>query len=328
LFLAGFGLYVLILEGFRLTKKVVAFAVSTAAALLMFIPWLIILYESRSNVLATTSWTDSKITFFQLIQSWLVGFVRLFFDINNQSDDSFVQLLPFLVVFPLLLFLVGYSAFFIYRETPRRVRIFLFCLIGSAFVPLALFDIWKGGGRMSAANRYFIPAYIGIQLSLAYLLGTRLMKEMSTVRLRAWQGIGAFIALLGIVSCAVSSRAESWWNKDPEGMNSQIAEIINRSEGALVISDGWMGHLFSLNVGLRDRVNLQIEPLCYVCSNFNVASADPVITDNFNEIFYFHPGWEPSAYKGLTKALASAGNLQPMMWQHDRVVLWKLTKQK
>lgn len=327
LFLVGLGLYVLIQEGFRLTKNVVAFSVSTAAALLAFVPWLIILYQSRLNVLATTSWVDSKITFFQLFQSWLVGFVRLFFDINNQSGDSFVQLLPFLAVLPLLLFLFGYSAYFLCREPPRRAWTFVFCMIGVSIVPLVLVDIWKGGGRMSAANRYLIPAYIGIQISLAYLLGKKL-KDVSIARQSVWQGIGVLIGLLGIVSCAISSRAESWWNKDPEGMNFEIASIINRSERALVVSDGWMGHLFSLNVGLNDRVNLQIEPLCYVCSNFNVASAEPVIMDNSGEVFYFHPGWEPSAYRDLTKALASAGNLQPIMWQHSRVVLWKLTRQK
>ncbi|HVR56229.1 MAG TPA: glycosyltransferase family 39 protein [Pseudolabrys sp.] len=328
LFLVGFGLYVIIQEGFRLTKNVVSFSVSTAAALLAFAPWLIILYQSRLNVLATTSWVDSKITLFELLQSWLVGFVRLFFDINNQSGDSFVQLLPFLAVLPLLLVLFGYSVYFLCRDSPRRVWTFVFCLIGASIVPLVLVDIWKGGGRMSAANRYFIPAYVGIQISLAYLLGTKLMKDAGTARQSVWQGIGVLIGLLGIVSCVISSRTVSWWNKDPEGMNLEIASIINRSEKALVISDGWMGHLFSLNVGLNDRVNLQIEPLCYVCSNFNVASVEPVIMDNSGEVFYFHPGWEPSPYKDLIKALALAGNLQPITRQHGRVVLWKLIRQK
>ena len=328
LFVVGLGLYVLIQEGFRLTKNVVAFSVSTAAALLAFIPWLIILYQSRLNVLATTSWVDSKITFFQLVQSWLVQFVRLFFDVNNQSDDSLVRLLPLLAILPVLIVLAGYSAFFISRETPRRVWIFIFLLVGSAFVPLALVDLWKGGGRMSAANRYFIPADIGIQLSLAYLLGTKLAQEGKTGRSRLWQGIGAFVALLGVVSCAVSSRAETWWNKDPEGLNSQIANLINRSTAPLIISDGWMGHLFSLNVGLSERAKLQIEPLCYVCSDVNIGWATPVVPDDFNEVFYFHPGWEPSAYRELAKTLALAGSLQPVFSLHNRVVLWKFTKRK
>jgi uncharacterized membrane protein len=325
LFIVGFGLYVLILERFRLTKTVVACAISSSVAALAFVPWAIILYTSRSNVAATTHWTDSKLTFLELFRAWGMGLTRLFFDINNQSDDSVVQLLPLLIVMPLLLTLFSYSAFCLHRDSRRRSWIFIFLLMGSTLLPLVLADLLRGGGRLSAAHRYLIPGYVGIQLTISFLLGQKLSTECNPRRQTAWQFLTFLVIFLGLASSAASSRAESWWNKDPDGSNREIARIVNRSNAPLVISDGWMGHLFSVASYLNDTVKLRIEPLCYVCTSAPVRQPFPIITSGFTDVFYFHPGWEPGAFTDLQK-LSELGILQPVVSQHNRVVLWKLAK--
>jgi hypothetical protein len=76
-----------------LTRTTAAFIISSAAALLAFVPWLLTLYHSRSNVAATTRWVDSKLTMVELFRSWV-----MFFDINNQLGDSPLQLLPIMLV--------------------------------------------------------------------------------------------------------------------------------------------------------------------------------------------------------------------------------------
>ena len=170
LFIAGFGLYVLAIAGFRLTRSVSAFAISSAFAMLAFSPWMIVLFTGRNNVTATTSWTNSKLSLFELVRAWAMGVVRLFFDINNQSGDAPTQLLPVFIVLPLLSVLVGYSLYFVRKSAPRRASLFIFCLIGSSILPLALADLVNSGTRISAAQRYLIPGYLGLQLSVAFML--------------------------------------------------------------------------------------------------------------------------------------------------------------
>ena len=322
LFIIGFGLYVVALERYRLTKTLVAFVLSSSVAFLAFIPWAVVLYTSQFNASATTNWTDSKLTFFELFRAWVMGFTRTFFDTNNQSDDSVFQLLPLLIVSMLLLILLAYSAYFLYRKSPRRVWLFIFLLVGSTFLPLALIDLLKGGGRLSAVHRYLIPAYVGIQLMISFMLGQKLSSEFDSRRQKVWQILTLLVIFLGVVSCAVSSRADSWWNKDPDGLNPEIARIINRSTVPLVISDGWLGHVFSLSSSLSETVKLRIEPRCYVCANVFAQRKFPIIASGFTDVFYFHPGWEPEAYSDV-KTLSESGDLQPLVLQHNHVVLWK-----
>ena len=62
LFMIGFLIYVLSLEGFRRTRTSTAIVASSALASLAFLPWCFVLYSSRTNVIATTYWVDSKLS--------------------------------------------------------------------------------------------------------------------------------------------------------------------------------------------------------------------------------------------------------------------------
>jgi uncharacterized membrane protein len=323
--LSGFALYILIREKFKLTRTTVAFAVSSGAALLAFVPWLIALFHSRSNVAATTHWADSKLTMVELFRAWVMGFVRLFFDINSQSGDTTLQLLPILLVLSFLAILIGYSVLVLCRQGPTKASLFILILIGSAFAPLLVVDLLRGGGRMSAAHRYLIPGYLGIQLAVSFLFAQKLFRERNSLR-QIWWVQAVLVVVLGVVSCIASSQAESWWNKDPDGINREIARMINRSVTVLVVSDGWLGHLFSLSSYMNDAVKLRIEPRCYVCREGSDQRAFPAIPTEFVDVFYFHPGWEPRAYSNVM-ALSESGLLQPVISQHGSVVLWKLMKQ-
>lgn len=154
----------------------------------------------------------------------------------------------------------------------------------------------------------------------------KLSSDVSTRERAAWQAITAFILLLGAVSCWTSSRAESWWNKDPEGVNPEIARIINRSEHPLIVSDDRMGALFSLSSVLQDKVQLLIEPRCYVCARTAIPPVLPQIPPQFSNVFFFRGGLEPGAYSEWLKELTEAGKAQPLLTQHGRVILWAVSR--
>jgi uncharacterized membrane protein len=326
LVILGFGLYVLIMSSFRVTRSAIAFVVSSVVAALAFVPWALVLYEARSNVAATTNWTNSKLSLFELVRSWVMGIVRLFFDVDNQSGDSALHLLPIIILLPLLLILIAYSLYSVCGATPRRTWLFILLLIGSSFLPLAVPDLINGGTRMSAAQRYLIPAYLGLQLAVAFTLAQKMFGDPAGARQGPWRGAGLLILLLGGLSCWVSSLSETWWNKDPDGINPEIARRINTSTSPLVLSDGWMGHVLSLSWLLRDDVKLKIEPLCYVCSGFDLSHGRPVIPDGVGDVFYFHPGWEPPSYLPAFTKSVDYGSIHPLLLQRGRTVLWRVDR--
>jgi hypothetical protein len=224
----------------------------------------------------------------------------------------------------LILVSIAYSLYYLYRKGPRRTSLFIFFLVGSTFLPLAIFDVLNGGSRISAAHRYLIPTYIGLQLSVAFLFSQKLSNDEEGRR--AWQRVAFLILLLGGASCLASNRAESWWNKDPDGANPEIARVINRSVAPLIISDGWMGHLLSLSSALKSDVKLRINPLCFVCTRVTLFDSLPVIPGGFGDVFYFHPGWEPASYLDTLRRTFGTDNVQPVVFQRNRIALWKVIR--
>jgi hypothetical protein len=183
----------------------------------------------------------------------------------------------------------------------------------------------NGGTRISAAHRYLIPAFLGLQLSVAFTLGQGMFGNRTRASRTMWLGVTLLIFLLGGVSCWISSLAETWWNKDPDGANPQIARLINKSVSPLIFSDGWMGHALSLSIGLRENVKLKIDPLCYVCSGFDLSREKPVVPEGFTDVFYFHPGWEPPSYLPAFAKSTEYG-IQSSVSMRGRTALWKVER--
>ena len=82
------------------------------------------------------------------------------------------------------------------------------------------------GGQRSTIPRYLIPAYLGIQLSMAYLLATKLTKFTNKIEHKFWQIATVLLISLGIISCGISSQAETWWNKYSSYYDGEVARII------------------------------------------------------------------------------------------------------
>lgn len=258
----GHGIYVIACESFTLTKTVKAYILSTLCSILIFVPWILTVLASFSEADETTSWTKARVPLKSLVRTWLLNLSRLFVDFNY----SFVarNLLMYLVI-GMLLILVSYALYFVCRNQPMRVWLFVITLIGPTTLALVLPDLILGGIRSSVA-RYVIPCYLGIEISVAYLLATKLT-AVSNKRQYVWRSVALLLLCGGVISCAVSFQAEDWWNKYNAVHVPELAHLVNQADEPVFVTS-WHGlmafsHVFDPTVRFQplssQRVSLSPE---------------------------------------------------------------------
>jgi uncharacterized membrane protein len=271
----GHGIYVLISESFRITKTLIAFAIAAIAGFLAFAPWIIVILTNPGS-LPASSWTSQKMAILSLIQIWIGNLSRIFFDLNLDSKSQLIYTVaPTLLV----LILIGYSLYFLCRTTSKNIWLFVLTLIVFNALSLILPDLILGG-RRSSVSRYMLPSYLGIQLAVAYLINAK--TSVLSFSRRMWQIIVLVIISSGFISCAVSSQAETWWNKKNSHNNPQTARIINAATRPLLVSSNYNlnpGELLSLSYLLDPKVRL----LLVLDPNI------PKLPDGFSDVFVFNP---------------------------------------
>lgn len=279
--------YIALTEGFRLSKVVVAYIGAVILALLMFLPWIIILLI-RSDQLSTLDWVDQEISQLTLIQYWGINISRLFLDIlpTYRLDTDFSEFNnPLLILLiAAILVVVLYAFYFLYRHASAKAYLFIFILFSTTILALILPDLIRGGIR-SNNPRYLIASYLGIQLAVSYLFASKI----SDLPAKAWQSNiwrGGFVALIvcGILSATVSSQAQTWWNKYYSSDLVSIASIVNQANNPLLIIDLQKDDitLWSVKDFLKPKVNLLL------LDNSHFSN----IPKEFSNVFLFHPAEE------------------------------------
>lgn len=249
------GIYVIATTQLRWNKTVRAYVLASLTGFLAFTPWLLVIIINLFQFQSTTAWTTAKLPLLTVIQSWLIQLSRIFFDLDYVGWENPKSYL----ITPIILILVVYSIYFLCSTTHPKVWLFIVTLIAVPALPLMLPDIIFGGVR-SLAERYLMPSYLGIQLAVAYLLATQLYNGKIS-RQRIWQTIMVLVIFGGVVSCTVSSQAETWWSKVISYGNPQVAKIINQASRPLLISDSFginYGNVFSLSYLVEPKVRFQL----------------------------------------------------------------------
>ncbi|MEH2027197.1 glycosyltransferase family 39 protein [Nostoc sp.] len=279
----AYGIYVFAIERFRFTKTVKAYLIATSAGFLAFVPWILTVINSLSEIDRTTASAQTRQSVSALASGWISNISCFFADFWRYEAFLPDLNLPVLrwgrFLIPLILILVVYSFFFLYRQAGTRVWLFIFILSGVPALAVILPDLIIGG-KVSLRPRYVIPCYVGIQLAVAYLLAAQIISSKLIAR-KFWQLVMVVVISSGVVSCAVSSQAETWWNKGSNA-NPQIARIINKANDPLLISSNYslnIGDLMSLIHLLDHQVQMQlvIEPTM------------PNIPDSFRNLFLYNP---------------------------------------
>jgi len=259
------GIYVFITEKYKPSKKAISYLLSSGLGLLIFTPWILSLINNYTMFQMTTGWTNNSLPAIIFMRRWLFNLGHIFIDLGSETDERFIAL------YFILLALIIYAFYFLLRHAPVKVWLFIVTFIGATTLPLLLPDLIKGGQR-SIVARYLFPCYISVQLAVAYLLSRKISQPKLLTR-RIWQAIASLLILGGIISCSISSQANTWWIKEISQGNPQVAAFLNQANNPLVISTNGCinnGNLLSLSYLLEPKVRLRlvdIAPLAQIPQN-------------------------------------------------------------
>jgi uncharacterized membrane protein len=157
------------------------------------------------------------------------------------------------------LVLIGYSLYFIVRNTSKKSVLFLLLLIGFGGLSFLLVDLFFGGIR-SLIPRYLIPYYLGLHIAVTQMI---YQKMISPISLQNKLGKWVLFILISssIISCTFISQQECSWSRQLSCDNIKISRIVNKVSYPLIISDnfsGYRGQLLSLSYKLNPQVRLQL----------------------------------------------------------------------
>lgn len=247
-----YSIYAVMQEGFRLTKTLRAYLLSSFISFLLFMPWLIVIANNSGfDSDQSPGWSKKPTFLIVLIKTWIVNLNRVFWDFNQNFEyqNSLFYLLT--------LGLIIYVIYFLWHHTEKRAWLLLVLSIVIPFLLLATPDLLLGG-RRSTPIRYFIPSYLAIEIAIAYLLYHQLFVALKIPdwQRKCWQLITSIVILVGIFSSGLIVSTDTWWNKHSEYYHSAMAKIVNQSKRPLVIAPWFdirtLAHSFSNRVTFQE----------------------------------------------------------------------------
>ncbi|MEG3848359.1 hypothetical protein QT971_12975 [Microcoleus sp. herbarium19] len=274
------GIYIITTEKWRFSKTLIAYLLASATAIIIFAPWILVLIDNAQKIEATVGLPRLSLSWISSLKPLILITCRMFIDthwaggIIQLGSIGIVTDLIRPVIAGLLLLAIGHSIYSLCRSTPKRVWLFVLTAMGITVIVL----IAVGG----VADRYLVPYIIAIQLSVAYLFALKIAVPTKSQQKKLWQLALIALILGGIVSCAVSSQSQLWWNKYPSSTkyNPAVAAIVNQAKKPLVISHGGnnlTGKILSFSYLLKPEVQLLLA----------VKPEQVKIPDGFSDVFLY-----------------------------------------
>jgi len=316
------AIYVFAINNCRWSKTLKAYLLSCWVGIIAFLPWIVVILNNYKQALKMTAAQNTKTPLLFFIKSWLGNLSRNFIDTGFSSSSPFA--VPwYSLVFPsisvlVIIALVAYSFYFLARYSPKRTWLFIFILIGFTSLAIIIPDLILGR-RTSVTGRYMIPSFLGTQLAVSYLLGSNVnLTFLSNWQKKFWKLTLLALLTSGVISCAVVSQAETWWNNLTDTNNRQLAQIINQTSNPLVIQEIDSSpprynvfNLVSLSYILKPDVKFKFIPKDTVTE----------IPNEFSNVFFMAPS--NVLKSGIEKEYQA--QIEPLdRGQESR--LWKLVK--
>jgi uncharacterized membrane protein len=305
--------YLLIVERFKLTRRAIAGLLAISGGLLIFSPWLSIVVATWRETGA--NWTAQPIPWLTLLQAWGLHLVRLF--ALTPGDFGFASWQLYLLL-PVLLLLSGYALYFLCRQVPWPIGLFLLLLMGASCLPLLLPDLLLGGQR-STAGRYLIPTFLGLQVAIALLFADKLQSKAWVAR-RFWQALLTILLLLGVWSGLANLQAETSWSKVVNYSLPAISRPINASPQPVLI-----GFSHGINFGTILALSHVLDPDVRLLLIDDGAQREgrslPSLPPDARTVFLLNP--PPDLLHRLERREATPAKL---LFQDFHLALWQLTR--
>jgi len=264
----AFGIYVVISQ--RRIQTILNYFLSTAAAFLLFTPWIIVFINNLETALQLTfGWTLKIIDNpWDRIAIFLMRATRTFFDINLASDSFWIETVtqesPFVYgIFTLTLasILIVFLSIIFAKIIPKNAGTFLVCMASFTGIFILAYDLIFGGIR-SLLIRYQLPLCLSLEIAIAYGITFYVFAPKSHEKIVGGVIIAGLV-IAGLVSDVTLFQAESWWTQIEGKYIMNIAQITNQSESPLLISNNsplMVGTILALSHRLEPKVHL-LSPL-------------------------------------------------------------------
>lgn len=226
--------------------------IAVLVALALFLPWMIVLYLDLDGAAKNTAWMERAIGTQRVLLSWGRHIVRAFFDISPADEP------PAWSLWLLLPLTVAVAYFLSFAPRPQQ---WLLSLLTLAYLGLVVGPDLLWGGSRSLHVRYGLPAMLGIQLMVAWTIGSLLRRDAG-IGNGARIGAGCALVLLlagGVASQWRIQQAETWWSKQFSARNAEVARLVNGLHRPLVaVSPHGVaaGELISLAYHLDEGVRI------------------------------------------------------------------------
>lgn len=252
---ASHALYTAIIERCRWNRITKGYLLAVASVALLILPWAVVM-SCRTDAAQPLypQWTASPMPLSIWLKGWEINLSRLFFDVIPSLPEGLTRALRMLLV----ALEIG-AIYFIWRTTERRVWLFLILLVSGTALSLSFSDLLSGGWR-AVIGRYELPAFLGIQIAVAYLLSRAAASGKPYRRLLAF-ALGGALLSLETASCLALVTASDWWNKFGGEHNRAAAAIVNRAPSTLLVMalrSDLTGQMLSLSHYLRPDVRLKL----------------------------------------------------------------------
>ncbi len=231
----------------RFALQARCWAAAVSAALIGFIPWLLVLATGADALGQNTEWMKRPIGPERVATTWAEHLVRMFVDLNPGNVGWWA----------LLMLPIGWALVRFFRRAPRPAA-WMLMLTALVYIGIVLGPDLLLGGSRSQHVRYALPGVLAAQLMVAWTLGSAIEASGSGTRSLATGGLVAALGLGGL-SIITIQRSDSWWNKSFSSGNAEVAEILNAGERPLVIASDFgvgPGELISLAYRLDERVRV------------------------------------------------------------------------
>jgi uncharacterized membrane protein len=318
------GIYILVNFIKKTSKAHTHYVISILVSLLLAMPLFIGIIHGMAQVGQNISHMSEPTSLTKMITSLVGRIGYVFIDVVPYPRPitlTFAVIIQYVFGAIVMAIILG-SFYNLTTKKNHSASIFILSLACGSFLPLIVPSLILGGSH-ATINRYLIPFFLAIQLSIVYFLGSHLKEpiRLSSHRKRTvgWSFLLILLFTMGIMSCVISSQSIVWWNKGSNFYVPQYSAIINQANKPLIISDSRTqshplynvsGDILSLSHNLKSDVRFQL----------TIEPAIPNIPKLPGSIFLFNPsenlkrGLQKNSYK-LIQLYATDIPVKTSLWQ-------------